>query len=85
MTDEEIARANAEWEAMPGTPPNAYSFRSLAEIGDRDVHQVIREMRAMHPNCAWVRVTKTEQGIWLEAWDKRPRKQAPFNPPVVYQ
>lgn len=84
MTNEEIARANADWAALPGTPPDAYSFRSHSKIGDCLLHDVVKEMRALHPECSWFRVTRTELGIWLECWKDRPQKQAAFNPPMVH-
>lgn len=83
MTDEEMAKADAEYDALPGTPPNGYSFRSHAEIGTRAKTDVIREMHGLHPEAEFLRATITEDGLWVEFWDARPYKQAPFNPPMV--
>lgn len=79
MTEEEFARARAEYDALPGTPPDRRSFRSNAEIGDRDIYDVIPEM-IVALGGKFQRLTKSNDGIWLEVWDERPFKQAP--PPV---
>jgi len=83
MTEDEIERADREWDALPGTPPNEYSFRSNAEIASRAYIDVIRELGLLHPKAKWMRATITEDGLWTEYWDERPYKQAPFNPPMV--
>lgn len=86
MTDEDFARACAEYDALPGTAPDGYSFRSNEEIGDREPADVGRELveswRA-DGDYQHARVTKTDDGLWLEVWKERPRKEAPFNPPYT--
>lgn len=96
MTDEEFAAANAEYDALPGTPPDGWSFipeADLGETGDEARAVMMERLDLWRDNGAtWFRVTHwtgeyqpagCEAGIWIEAWKEQPRKQADFNPPLV--
>lgn len=84
LTKEQIAEADAAYAALPGTLPNEWSFRSNHDVAGRDLADVIQEMQKAHSGCTHFRMTKTDDGIWLEAWDVRPSKEAPFAPPYTF-
>lgn len=79
MTDEEVAAANAEYDAMPGTPPDGWSF-----IEGRPTRDDVRARLAEWKDMAFYRITEVDDpGVWIEVWKVAPRKQAEFNPPYV--
>lgn len=82
MTDEEIAKADQEYAALPGTRPNGYSFRSNEQMAQIGQAAAIKEMISVQGGSLH-RVTKTDDGLWVEAWDERPHKQAEFDPPYT--
>lgn len=80
MNPDEIAKADADYAALPGTRPNGYSFRAWQDIKTWDC---LAEMRAKHPEAKHFRTTQTADGVWLEAWNERPHKEAEFDPPYT--
>lgn len=94
-TDRILAEADAEYAALPGMPPDGYSFLSEADIGDDrdDYYRAHREccQKWQAEGMTFYRATEVggefwpnhEPGVWLEFWKVQPHKQAEFNPPVV--
>lgn len=95
MTDAEMAAADAAYAALPGTPPDGWSFIPTEEVGD-DPDKRYAAMRdrldLWKPEMSFARVTVTDgpyatdgwpEGIWIEVWKTAPAKQAEFNPPVT--
>lgn len=82
MNADEIAKADAEWDALPGTRPNGYSFRAWHEI-EAGPADYVSSMMAAHPEAKHFRLTTMDDGVWLEAWDERPHKEAAFDPPYT--
>lgn len=80
MTEEEIARARAEYDALPGKPSDHCRFRSNAEIIESGEPMTV-QLRdiALTMEGAFHRWTYTDAGVWVESWDAAPRKQADFD------
>jgi len=96
MGDEEMRQADAEYDALPGTEPDGWSFITEAELGETpdDRHDAIRETVQLWRDNGrtFFRVTDwtgeyqpagCEAGVWVEAWKVQPRKMAGFNPPLT--
>lgn len=77
----EMLKADAEYDALPGTPPNSYSFITVRELYDRGHDVAISAAVDKHPESKHYRMTPIHNGIWLEFWDDRPFKEARFDPP----
>lgn len=76
MTPEEMAAADAEYDALPGTPPNCYAFRTRAEIEESgSPRAAIQQMRDKMDGCTFFRMTEVDGGIWVEGWDIPPRSR----------
>lgn len=85
MTDEEMAKADAEYAALRGTKPDGWSFVSRAELEANPI-SALATRRANWTDMKWQRFTVVEwpeAGVWIEVWKERPRKEAPFDPPLV--
>lgn len=75
--DDIIERAHAEYDALPGTPPDQRSFRPNAEL--REGPQDAVEMAKAMTGCIFFRWTRTNDGLWCEGWNEEPYKQAAFD------
>lgn len=79
MTDEELAAAQAEYDALPGTPPDGYSF-----IPGEPTYEDVRDKLAEWSDMSFYRLTAVDEpGVWIEVWKVQPFKQAAFNPPYA--
>ncbi len=79
LTDEEIAQADAEYAALPGTPADAFSHTKASETPDTQAW--LREQAHFwrtNEGMTHFRWTVDGDVLWLEAWKTKPRKEAPF-------
>lgn len=85
LNDEEVSAANAEYAALPGTRPDFYSWRDRTGDPEKDRALFAEMIRRWKNDAKWFRVTDDEANgyLWFEGWKKRPRKEAPFNPPYT--
>lgn len=93
LIDHLVAEAVRE-VAMP-TAPDGYSFIPADEISSEgeEVEALLRQRIALwRPDMTWFRVTSTmgdharapfPEGVWIEAWRRRPTRAAEFCPPLV--
>lgn len=83
LNDEQAAAAQAEYSALPGVPPDGYSWAHAREVNS--VNDWLKEQLTQWPDMKWIRVThrKEDDTVWLEVWPHRPFKEAPFNPPYT--
>lgn len=78
MTPDEIAKAHAEWDALPGTPSDARVFITQELIGEIfNLDQAKARLKELVPYAAWLRLTLVPGGAWLEGWREKPFKQGP--------
>lgn len=84
ISDDEKAKAEAEYAALPGTPPDWIASRTRV-ASNRESQERIQEMgdRAKAAGMTWVRFTVEPSKLYVEAWKVRPRKEAPFDPDYV--
>lgn len=85
--------ADAEYEALPGTPPDGWSFIPVADVQAMGHVAISKRIRAWRTDgMTFFRVTDLTgdyarggeaPGVWVEAWKTEPRKQVRFNPPMV--
>jgi hypothetical protein len=87
LTDKQAAEAKAEYEALPGTPPDAFNSRKATGDASRD-EAAVREMAdEMRPTgITHMRLTLDEAFgyLWMEGWKYRPHKEAPFSPQYTH-
>jgi hypothetical protein len=84
LTDQDSAAARAEYEALPGTPPECYSAidrdGTPMQTKVQDAIDLWRKEGMTH-----FRVTVEADCTWVEGWAVRPDKEAPFSPPYTAQ
>jgi hypothetical protein len=79
VSDEEVAAANAAYDALPGTPPDAFSF-----LPGQPTRDEIAAKIAEWPDMTFARLTEVDDpGVWVELWRIQPYKQAAFDPPYT--
>jgi len=87
MTDEDFARAQAEYDALLGTEPQWFSFIPWSEIQETGGQMAVQAKCAVQAKdgASFWRVTEVPNphGVWVEGWATRPHKQADFNPPMT--
>lgn len=82
LSDEQAAAAKAEYDSLPGTPPDGWNSRKMAADPDAN-RELFREMyEDWKDDYKWIRYTIDEPFgyLWLEGWKERPVKEAPFSP-----
>ena len=65
MTDEELAKAEAEYEALPGTPPDGWSFIPVAELTNAVMQERLESWR---PEMNHARCTDMTGEFAREGW-----------------
>ena len=61
-----------------GTEPDSWTFKALEYIRGKSVRDIMDEVNAAYPDAKWWRITSVADGIWIEIWNARPLKEAPF-------
>lgn len=82
MIDENTVSGRAEYESLPGTPPECYSSM---EPDGTPMHTKVQDAIDLwrKEGMTHFRVTVEPDCTWVEGWTKRPYKEAPFNPPYT--
>lgn len=85
MTDKEMTAANAEYDALPGTPPDRAEFFDYLTIDGPGSLSGIALKWSNTYSAKWVRLTEIQNpdgppSFWLEGWKEPPRK--PTAPPT---
>lgn len=79
LSDNDIAQADAEYAALPGTQPNCFSHTKISETPDTQAW--LREQAdwwRRNEGMTHFRATADGDILWLEGWKTMPRKEAPF-------
>jgi hypothetical protein len=84
LTDEEREKARAEYDALPGTPPDWIASRTRV-ASHSESKERIQDMGkdAKAAGMTWVRFTVEPTKLYVEGWKERPRKEAAFNSAYV--
>lgn len=80
---EEAEEARIAYEALPGTPPDAFNTRQMAADpleNKRLFEEMGREAKASGMNWARFTIDDGPGWLWCEMWKYRPYKEAPFSP-----
>lgn len=87
LTDEEAAKANAEYDALPGTPADLTLVADISKVKGSQPTAISKVCMPMaeglrEQGYRWFRVTAPsddEDHVYLEAWRERPYKQGALN------
>jgi hypothetical protein len=87
LTDKEMAEAKAAYDALPGTPHDAVTWRKLARDCAKDeasVRSMAEELQ--HEGITHMRLTRDDAYgyLWMEGWKYRPYKEASFSPQYTH-
>lgn len=84
LTDEEAAKARAEYDALPGTPPDWIASRLRVPRNCESRERLVAMGEdAKAAGMTWFRFTVEPSKLYVEGWKERPRKEAPFDPNYV--
>jgi hypothetical protein len=85
ITDEEAAKADAEYAALPGTPADRTHRFDISECSTtRQFHKVMGPLsdKWKAEGMKWFRVTapRSDEGhVYIEGWWEKPYKEAPLD------
>lgn len=91
ISDEEKAKADAEYAAIPGTPADLTRIADISKVKGSHANAISKVCMPMadglrEQGYTWFRVTAPtddEDHVYLEAWRERPQKEAPLNRDAV--